>query len=503
MSKPSSRPLSIIIPHFSKQDALQKTWDELILQIHPEDTITIVDDHSPDGVPEFDCECTEVIKPPKLSKHIYRLNTLRNYGIEHAKHDPCIIIDADCVPHTGFLDHARIIFDPSVLFTGWVWYIDETGDIRKEIRQTTRTPLGKSVWIDKNSEGCRLVLGGCMYFSKKRASLAGLFNTSYDGTWGYAEHDFASACYNSGMRLRFEAGLIVVHQWHQLNQPGNKADNDRLLRDNMKAYRKNLNHFTPYQPAVAVLMVSMMRPYYIDQGMRAIFRHTTPFKVRLVNNGDQSPQQLDAMNTWKDRWAVDYVDYDTRELLSTIRTKALRDYKKKKYKYLIMLDDDITPKRGSLNNLILEMEKHPEYHALCGYITEWTRTRFIGGRIFSGRHFYHDPVVVNTIPADYISSGFTIIRLKEVVPYPDDWEMGWNDWCWSNEVMSRGLKLGVTGMAGAYHRQLFTAKGIEQKEDSPEYRKIRYDKDRHNKMAEKFKQKWGYTPKPVKSIRNL
>jgi len=33
--------LSVVIPHFSKQEALQKTWDELILQVHPDDEIII------------------------------------------------------------------------------------------------------------------------------------------------------------------------------------------------------------------------------------------------------------------------------------------------------------------------------------------------------------------------------------------------------------------------------------------------------------------------------
>ena len=90
------------IPFFQKQEALRKTWGELQLQINPEDMITIVDDYSPDGVPDFDCQCTEVIRPPKhtplppgYEPHIYRLNTLRNYGVEHAKHDACIILDPD------------------------------------------------------------------------------------------------------------------------------------------------------------------------------------------------------------------------------------------------------------------------------------------------------------------------------------------------------------------------------------------------------------------------
>jgi len=498
------RNISIIIPFFEKHEAFYQMFSELQLQLHPDDRVIVIDDHSPNGPPEIDCDCTQIIQPPKVTPHIYRLNTLRNLGVEYASHDACLILDPDCVPNIKLLDHTRRIYDPSTLFTGWVWYKDKKGNITKEVRQTGSHEIGKSRWIDGKPDDCRKALGGCMLFSKKRASLAGLFDTAYNGTWGYAEHDFASACYHSGMRLRFEAPLQVTHLWHEVNRPGDMTVNDMLLRNKMREHRESLNHITPYDPAAVVLVVTMMRPYYIDQVMRAVFRHSTPLKVRLVNNGDQSEEQLEEMKHWDRRWAVDYVNYKSRMLLANIRTETMRDYKAKKYKYMVMIDDDITPKHGSINTLIREMEENKQYHALCGYIEDETmKNRFIGGKIRNGVHYYYDPVTPQTMPADYISSGFTIVRLNKVVPYPKDWEMGWNDWCWSNEVKKRGLQVGVTGKAGAYHRQLFTAKGRVYKKDSPEYQKIRRNKHRHDKMAEKFRKKWGYTPGVTRSIRKM
>jgi len=182
----------------------------------------------------------------------------------------------------------------------------------------------------------------------------------------------------------------------------------------------------------------------------------------------------------------------------------MRDYSKKGYTYLVMIDDDITPMHGSLNTLILEMEEHPQYHALCGYVLDHGREpRFIGGQIKNGVHYYYTPTTAETMPADFISSGFTIIRLDKVVPYPDGWEMGWNDWAWSNEVRKRGLQVGVTGKAGARHKQILTSKGWVKKKDSGEYGRMRYDRQRHNKMAELFREKWGYTPKPVRPITEM
>ena len=495
-----TRNISIVIPFFQKQEALKKTWGELYLQISPDDEVLVVDDHSPDGVPDLGCPCIKVIQPPKHVPHIYRLNTLRNLGVEHATNDAIMILDPDCIPTPRFLDHARRIYDPSILFAGWINRIDKKGDIRED----RRINGGGSRWIDRTSRDCRNVLGGCMYFSKRRASLVRLFDTSFDGSWGSEEHAFASACYNSGMRLRLEKELMVYHQWHEKNRPGNIAHNRQLFNEKSQILRESLNYVTPYKPAVAVLMVSTMRPYYIDQGMRAIFRHAVPFKVRLVNNGDQSSSQLNAVAWWSDRWAVDYVNYKSPELLSTIRSNAIRDYNEKKYTYLITMDDDITPMNGSLTTLISEMETHPEYHALSGYIVDWKdQPRFIGGKIKAGIHYYYYPVKPETMPADYISSGFTIIRLDKVVPYSEGWEMGWNDWDWSNEIRKRGLLMGVTGKAGAYHRQLFTTNGREQKKDSAAYKEVRYDRQRHNRMAEKFKEKWGYTPKPARRITEM
>ena len=279
------RPLSIIIPHFEKQAALKKTWEELKFQIQPEDEILIVDDHSPSGIPDFECKCTKTIQPPKHVPHIYRLNSLKNHGVEHAKHDACIIIDPDCIPSKNFLSYARNVYDPSVLFGGHISYLDKNGNPPKEYSKQS-----VSRWLDEDKRGCRELRGGCMFFSKQRASLAGLFDTDFDGNWGSGEHPFGSVCYNSGMRLRYDRGLTVFHQWHEKNRPGNSGHNKRLFEKKVRLYHESLNYLTPYKPAVVVLVVSTKHSQYIEQGMRAIFRHAFPFKVRLVNNGDQSEQ---------------------------------------------------------------------------------------------------------------------------------------------------------------------------------------------------------------------
>lgn len=486
------RNISVVIPHYQKQKALEVTWKELQLQLSPGDNIYIVDDHSPDGVPEFDCDCTKVVRPEKHEPHIYRLNTLRNTGVKHASNDAVVILDPDCIPNPRFLDHARRVYDPSVLYAGWINYLDKDGSLLKE---DPRKANGASRWCDRVNRSCGMVWGGCMYFSKSRASLIGLFDEEFDGHWGAEDHVFASACRNSGMRLRYEKGLTVSHQWHPKHHYGNQQRNIKLFRKKIEEHREHLNLLTPYSPAVAVLCVTMMRPYYIDQVMRSVFRSLIPLKVKLVNNGDRSQLQRKTLEWWSDRWAVDYVEYKDEKLLSEIRTEAMREYKSKGYKYLILIDDDITPMMGSIVTLVKEMETHKQFHAMAGWIMDWNeRRRFIGGSIRNQKHYYYYPVRPTTMEADYISSGFTIHRLNKVVPYSDGWEMGWADWDWSHEANKAKCRLAVTGKAGAYHRYLFTSKGKEYKQDPDVYRSKRRDKARHDRMASRYMDKWGYWP---------
>ena len=483
--------LSIIIPHYNKNEALQETWKELMLQIDPEDRIYIIDDHS-DVKPDFDCPCTHTIQPPKIIPHIYRLCTLRNLGIQKAKYDTVIILDPDCVPNINFIKNARKIYDKGVLFGGWINYMNEDGKRIKLDPRSHRYP--KSCWVDSDDSGCGLIWGGCMMFSKSRVQPVGLFDESFNENWGAEEHEFASRCYHSGMRLRYEKGLLVTHQYHEKVYYGDPAFNRALLTERKKEHAHNIN--IKYRPAVAVLLVSTLRPYFIEQAIRGVFRQTVPIKVRLVNNGDNSDEQKKAVKPWMNRGAVDYEYYQKPVNLPIIRNKALFDYKKKGYKYLILQDDDILVKPSHINRLINVAEANPQYYAISGYITsENDNSRQIGGKIVNNRHYYHYPVQTVTREADYISSGFTLIRLDEkIIPFTEDWEMGWSDWDWSMEIKKSGFKVATTGLAGAYHRLLATNSGMKKIDDPPKYVTLRKNRAQHSRMADKYESKWGYKP---------
>ena len=480
------RPFSIIIPNYNKTVALNQVWDELQLQVSPDDEILIVDDNSPDGAPEYQCPCSRTIQLPKITPHIYRLCSVRNYGLEHAKHDACIILDPDCMPNPRFLDNARKLYDSNVLYTGCIDKKREDDHIDKDSRRKGNADY----WMDLRDKGGSGIWGGCMMFSKSRAKAVGWFNEDFNNGWGAEEHDFAHKCYHSGMRLRYSMGLQVTHLHHPKNTRGSEK-NMALWRENRIKYTNNLSTFTPYKPAVAVMVITMLRPDMINQCMQAIYRNRIPIKTRLVNNGDKGEDTRRICKEWGNRWAVDYVHHE-RKPPAIIRNESMKWAKSKGYKYIVFIDDDLTVINEGITKLVRTAEQHPEYVAISGKLHEVNkRTRLLGGTLEDEKFNYFSNRV-GTHHSDWVGGGFTVHRLDPLILYDEEYETGYNDYDWSMTAKSLGHELGVTGDAEAYHAVEFTSKGMVSHQNSAEYNKIRYDEERHNRMNNRFKSKWGF-----------
>jgi len=340
-----------------------------------------------------------------------------------------------------------------------------------------------------------------MMFSKSRTKLVGWFDTEYDGEWGAEDHDFGTRCFHSGMRIRYEPRLSVVHQYHpktpaKIRQEGYKRNLNLWVRKRA-AYAKSFNVVTPYNPAVSVNIVTMMRPYYLDQCIRSIFRTRMPLKLYIVNQGDSSKEQMDEINWWKTRWAVNYEYNEEIEPLPKVRNKILLDAKRSNMKYHVVLDDDAIVLRGGIETLVRVAEENPDYDAISGYIFELPpKERMLGGYIGPESKVHYDlPRIKRDITeVEYLSTGFTLIRLSSLTLFDEAYEYGWDDWDWSLTMRQNELKLGVCGNAGITHRVLFTPTGLKRREDPPEYKAVRYDRERTSRMDAVFLDKWGYIP---------
>jgi GT2 family glycosyltransferase len=484
--------LSIIIPHYEKQQSLIKVLDELKIQISSEDRIYIIDDFSSSGVPDLNCNCTRIIHPPeKLTPHIYRLNTLRNLGIASAKNDAVVILDPDCVPNPHFIENARKIFDPSVLHGGRIDYIQKDGSLSLDPRTLDK----ESGWIDDQPRhgGGGLVWGGCMMFSRSRTSLIGWFDTDFDGRWGAEEHEFASRCFHSGMRLHYSKELLVTHLYHEKHR-FDPEGNITLWGRKVFEHSKHLNITTNYRPAVGICVITMLRSELIDQCLRAIFRNIIPLKVRLCVNGDTSEKTKRALRPWVDKWAVEVVMQE-RVSPTKIRNEAMQWARNKGYKYLVTVDDDVTVSANGITNLIRVMEDNPSIYACAGYLRDIKgKEIMLGGPIIDNRfNYFSKQTGIHDV--SWVGSGFTICRLEDVVLYDEKYEMGWEDPDWCMEILKRGKRIAVCGDAGAYHKAFFTNKGLIENVDIYDYKVIRYDSLRHERMSNLFQSKWGFSPR--------
>lgn len=484
--------ISIIIPYYNKNDLFKKTHKELKLQLDPTDEVLVIDDYSPNGVPELNCSCTRIIKPEfKLNPHQYRLNTLRNIGLSSAKYDSCLILDPDCIPNPNFIANAKKLFDPSILYAGRIHHIEADGSIRSD----SRVKKDVSGWIDygeKGQEGS-MVWGGCMMFSRSKAALVGGFDEAFNGGWGAEEHEFASRMFHSGVRLYYSTELTVMHQHHYKQTP-NHERNRELWRSRVDSFKKMLNLVTPYKPSIGVSVITMMRPDILDQCLRSVFRNRIPVKVRLDINGDYSTEMKYASEAWSHRWSVETVVHD-RLWPAVIRNNALRWAKEKGFKYLLFLDDDCMAYSNSIPLLAQALDSHPEAVACSGFIRNANgREMMLGGPVEGGAfHYWRKSPGVRE--SSWVGGGFTMHRVDPLLPYDEEYQTGYNDYDWSLKATELGHKLIVCGDAGAHHGSRLTTEGFKPYTNPPSYNRVRYDESRHAEMRKLFKKKWGVEPR--------
>lgn len=332
--------LSIVIPHYEKQEAFKKTWEALGSQLGANDEVIIIDDNSPNGPPKIEDERVRIKYLAPLKHHIYRLCSVRNKGVKKARNDAVAILDPDCIPNPDFVENAREVFDPAILFGGFIDYLDKNGEIDKLDPRANEDRI--SCYVDERTRGCAKIWGGCMMFSKSRVKKLGYFDERFNGQWGAEEHDFASRCYHSGMRLRHEEGLLVQHQYHgglsvpKPKKPIHPRRNRRLWKKNMKRYFKKLNRATKYRPNTVVFAICKGEKENLHDYMMNKFRNHTPIKVVLIYIGKPSSKyRKDFLRYWAPRWAVNYASLLFDEAITKFVHKMTQKYDELGYENFI------------------------------------------------------------------------------------------------------------------------------------------------------------------------
>ena len=474
-----------------------ETWNRLEPQLGEGDEVILVDCNADT---EFDAGRSIPFESERIRLKVIvtkkegrnAVNILRNLGIKEAKNDPILLLEPGCIPGPELLENARALFDPGVVHAAHVEFVEEHGRSLDNLRQHWESDVRENQLVDEHNDETSYLIGHCLLFSKERTSKIGWFTEDITDEWGLGHHDFVEKCYHSGLQLRHEPRLRVSRR---ASFPFDDHKQNRIAdTDIAEAPLPDLPSISLYRPEVFVLVVTMLRPYFLDECIKRIFQSMTPVKVRLVNQGDRSEEMLDALKKWTPRWVVDYVYNENPRSMAEVRSEAFTWAKGQGYEYAVTIDDDMLIKLGALDKLVKTARLNPQFHAIAGYCIEPDRVRLLGGRekILDGRCYrFNLPYTRGLTEVDFISSGLRIVRLNPLILQDTDYDFGWIDWDYSKRIKQADLRLAVTGEVGGYHGMMRVEGKWQAKPDPGAYARIRLDLDRMERMTQLFEDKWG------------
>jgi len=477
--------ISIIVPHYQKQVAFLEAAPNLFSQLMPGDEVIVVDDWSPGGFtikhPQL-----RIIKPPKIRPHIYRLSTLRNFGLEAAVNDTCLILDPDCKLEPGFLDKVRKSFNSACVYGCRIDFQREDGGVNPDPRMTKKWHLGWMIW------------GGCILFSKSRTGLARVdgqwFLEEFNGRWGVEENDFANRCYHSGMVLVYATELKCIHLYHPRKYDGIHENTDLAVR-RLKHYQATLDQVSDYKPRVGVLVVTLMRPDFLAQCLYSLARVTIPIRIYLVNQSDKSRGTMSVVDRWKGKWSVVYKENDKLEGLAAMKRWGMEKMKEDGLEYIVIVDDDVCLMPGGLEALVSCADNNPRLHSISGWLDEGNNRRMLGGnrlRIQGATRYPRLDLIQGLTEVEWVGGGFTLHRLDPLILHDPAYMIGLEDFDYANHLKKLWLKSAVFSEAGAWHKLLLVDGKVIRPSSSSQYQALRMSGGRIQASKDHFEKKWGY-----------
>jgi len=142
----------------------------------------------------------------------YRLNTIRNRGIDAASNGFVVLLDADCVPEEHYFAGHDSVFEqnPRRLSVGFTHFFDSEG-------KKLHAPDHRNPWL-KGAKQCKIgwmaAYGGNIAFSKKVWVEVGRFDESFNGAWGLEDAEFAYRAHTVGVEIVAHRLSVVRHLQH-------------------------------------------------------------------------------------------------------------------------------------------------------------------------------------------------------------------------------------------------------------------------------------------------
>ena len=246
---------------------------------------------------------------------------------------------------------------------------------------------------------------------------------------------------------------------------------------------------------VGILVISFLRPQYLSQCLEAVSRVKMPIKVYLVNQGDRSEQMKKIVSYWSSKLNLVYKENKGVEGISNMKRWGMESMKVDGLEYCVILDDDVLLIKDGLEKLVEIADAHKDYHTIAGFLIEGgTLKLMVGGFIRKEKDFItypRDKYSEGFHQVEWAGGGFTIHRLEPLVLHDPAYIIGLEDYDYSFELKKFGLKVGVTGDAGAYHKILVSQNGRFTKYENTSYNNFRMERKRLQPSFDRFKEKWG------------
>lgn len=214
---------SVVVCSYNKLYYIKQVAEKL-KKLRPENEIILSDDFSTDGTIEWarDSGIFSKIRVESAPGN-YRLNTVRNSGIELASNDFVVLLDADCLPDDSYFVGHDILFNgvPDAVSIGITRFYNSDGTVLK----TDDRRLGHCGNDKFKKCGWEMCYGGNVAFKKSLWNSVGKFDEEYNGCWGFEDLDFSIRLYKKSVSFYLSVFSSVRHLEHPVCKSSTDASN--------------------------------------------------------------------------------------------------------------------------------------------------------------------------------------------------------------------------------------------------------------------------------------
>jgi len=232
-----NKTVSVVIPHFDARILLERCLFGLTVQSYPSHLMEII--ISDDGSASQLCGIKEKFRD-RLDLRVlthermgFRLATVRNRGILVSEGEVILCLDCDIIPVPELIEaHLRWFHVTDKVSTiGLRKFIDvgvvnpsDVPQLMPELREYPDVPsasnryltvdkrLPELRYLKEHPYPCNCFHGSNIAFRKDSAVGVGLFDTAFDGHWGYEDIEFGYRLYKAWHYLVFEPQALGLHQ---------------------------------------------------------------------------------------------------------------------------------------------------------------------------------------------------------------------------------------------------------------------------------------------------